>query len=758
MNDSARRPPTGSARAARIAVSLLACVAALAGCGGDASPAAADPAVVAAAGPPMAERLREVAARVETENEYLGEGRLKELRARLEGTRVQGGGEERYRLLCAVADAEMIHGDLDAALRLLEEARGMVDRSEPRVKAWLYPDVLLKIGVVHLRRAEVENCCARHSADSCVIPIRGKGVHGKTEPSTAAIASFTAAWNAAKAGSPQRDAAQWLLNVAYMTLGRWPREVPKEQLVPSTALGGDYDFPRFDNVAATVGFDFFNLSGGALAEDYDGDGRIDLMISSWDPRKPARLFRNGGDGAFAEVTKEANLETALGGLNAVAADYDGDGDVDVFVPRGGWLGKAGRQPKSLLRNDGRGRFEDVALEAGLGGRDYPSQAAAFADYDLDGDLDLFTASEAEPRAGMNYPCLLYRNEGDGTFEELGAEAGVTNLRRAKGCAWGDYDGDGDPDLYVSNVDDDNRLYRNDGGRFVDVAPELGVTKPHDGFPCWFFDYDGDGALDLFAAAFFRDVAPVGAAYLGRPDPAHYCRLYRGDGKGGFADVTEEVGLTRVAPVMGANFGDLDADGYPEIYLATGAPEYGALAPNILYRNAAADDGRRIYRDVTVASRFGILQKGHGVAFADFDGDGDLDVFAQTGGAYVTDTFKNALFENPGFGNHRLKVKLQGTRSNRAGYGARIRAEIEENGATRSVYAHVGCTSSFGGNPSLAFLGLGKATTVKTLEVRWPRSPDPQVFHDVPADRTVVIVEGAATLQPAAEPRSAFRRS
>jgi hypothetical protein len=659
----------------------------------------------------------------------------------------------RIRTLTEASYHELRAGDVKAAVQRCEEAVSLLSSLPKDVFLLTAPKVLNALGLARLRLGEIDNCCARHTPESCIMPIRGGGLHTKPEGSTGAIEALLKSLQFAPPDSEEFWTARWLLNVAHMTLGTWPNGLPKEHRLAADALGSPAGFPRFRNIAKEVGFGGLNHAGSAVAEDFDGDGLVDLFTSNWDVRRAARLYKNQGDGAFVERGAEAGLSKHLSGLNSMSVDYDNDGDPDVFIPRGAWLRDSGRHPKSLLRNDG-GVFTEVAYEVGLGGADYPTQAAAWADYDGDGDLDLFVGSEADPAAGRNYPSQLYRNDG-GKFTNVAKAAGVENFRFAKGCAWGDYDDDGDADLYVSNMGHENRLYRNNGdGTFVDVARDLGVLGPLKGFPCWFFDADNDGALDLLAAAFFHDVAPMVSGYYGKPMPEHYTRLYKNDGKGGFKDVTEEWGVTTAVPTMGANFGDLDNDGYPDFYLATGSPNYESLTPNVMFLN----QGGKGFRDVTVAGGFGILQKGHGVAFADFDGDGDQDIFAETGAAFLNDTFHNALFENPGFGNHWVNIKLSGVKANRAGYGARIRAEIEENGVVRSVYKYVGCVASFGSNPAAQHLGLGKATKIRRLEVRWPRPSNVvQEFRDLDVDRAYEIVEDAAGPRLVETKRAVFKK-
>jgi hypothetical protein len=200
--------------------------------------------------------------------------------------------------------------------------------------------------------------------------------------------------------------------------------------------------------------------------------------------------------------------------------------------------------------------------------------------------------------------------------------------------------------------------------------------------------------------------------------------------------------------MGCNFGDVDNDGFPDFYLGTGDPDYETLVPNLFFHNQR---GER-FADVTTAAGLGHLQKGHGVAFADFDHDGDQDIFIELGGAYPGDKFGNALFENPGFGNNWITIKLIGKQSNRSAIGARVRAEIEESVdkgpvSRRSVYKWVNSGGSFGANPLRLEIGLGSAEKISVLEVYWPTTGLTQRFHDVPVNQFIEIEESSPTYRP-----------
>jgi len=622
--------------------------------------------------------------------------------------------------------------------------------------------------VAWLRLGELENCLDQHTSASCLMPIQGAGVHRRTRGSRRAAELFAVVLER----DPTDLTSRWLLNLAYQTLGEYPDGVPPQWLIPPAVFASEAEVGRFEDVAPRVGVAVSGHAGGGVMEDFDGDGRLDLMVSSWRVEDPIHYFRNTGDG-FEERTEAAGLAGLNGGLNMVQADYDNDGDRDVLVLRGAWRGRFGRYPNSLLRNEGDGTFRDVTEEAGLLSF-HPTQTAGWADYDLDGDLDLFIGNESQP--GDLQPSELYRNRGDGTFEEVGQAAGAAVVGFIKGMAWGDYDGDHRPDLYVSRLGQPNVLLRNEapppragagedagedageaaapGARFRDVTAEAGVAAPLFGFPTWFFDYDGDGDLDLFADAFgprqapaempvmkpsiFRRFAAMGVAdYLRLPGPGDTPRLYRNRGDGTFEDVTAAAGLDRVIFAMGANYGDLDGDGRPDLYLGTGDPSMESLLPNRALLNSA--DGR--FRDVTTAAGLGHVQKGHAVSFGDVDNDGDQDVHEVMGGAFEGDVYPNALFLNPGTGHPSVTLELEGTASSRDAVGARVRVEVTTaDGGERSIYDRVTSGGSFGASPLRRTVGLGDAVAVRSVEVTWPTG-ETERFTGVEAGGAYRLREG-----------------
>ena len=402
-----------------------------------------------------------------------------------------------------------------------------------------------------MRLGETRNCVALHTSDSCILPIRPEGVHVDQAGSRKTIVVLTELL----AEDPGYLSGRWLLNIAFMTVGGYPQEVPEAQLIPPEVFASDQPMHRFRDVATERGVNTSSLAGGVVIDDFDGDGILDVVTSSSDPSAALRYFAGQNTGHFQDRSRNAGFEGLLGGFNLAQADYDNDGDLDLLVLRGAWEKHRGQHPNSLRQNDGTGTSTDVTFESGLGAVHYPTQTAAWADYDNDGDLALYVGNEWFEN--FPAPSQLFRNNGDGTFTEVAEQAGVQNKRCAKGVAWADFNGDRFPDLYVSNCRGKNRLYRNNGdGTFTDVATAVGVDRPWNSLTTWAWDYNNDGALDLFVAPYatkyavrlnddMPDLDDVVASYLGLPHDVESARLYQGNGRGGFQNVTAAQGLMRV---------------------------------------------------------------------------------------------------------------------------------------------------------------------------------------------------------------------
>ena len=612
-------------------------------------------------------------------------------------------------------------GDMEHAVPQYEKALEIADSKVPRAELLSNEAV----GAALLHKSEMENGVYRTPGDRCLAPMKPSSAYANKEDSKKAIEYFLKYLDQ----KPEELEVRWLLNLAYMTIGEYPQKVPAKYLIPPSAFESSEDVGRFRDVASEAGLNYFQTAGGVIVDDFENNGRLDVVTSSFNSCGRLHLFHNNGDGTFTEQGEKAGFTDQLGGLNILQTDYNNDGCMDILVLRGGWEIP---QRKSLLRNNCDGTFTDVTVAAGL---DKPTstQAGVWVDINNDGFLDLFVGNEGQP-------AQLFLNKGDGTFVDIAASAGVNRLMFTKGVTAGDYDNDGFPDLYVSNLNGANFLYHsNHDNTFTEVAQIAGVPGPGRGFATWFFDYDNDGLPDIFATSYFLSMDETARTYLGLPHNADTLKLYRNLGDGTFEDVTRQVGLDKVYMPMGANFGDIDNDGFLDIFLGTGNPSYATLKPSVLLHNK----GGKQFLDVTASSGTGEWHKGHGVAFADLTNRGDEDIIFEVGGATLGDSHALRVFENPGHGNDWITLKLVGVKTNRAAIGARIKVTVENKGqGTRSIYRTVGSGGSFGASPLQQHIGLGKDATISDIEVWWPTSNTRQHFAGVGKNQFLEITESA----------------
>ena len=648
-----------------------------------------------------------------------------------------------FQLKREIARHYLYAGKVEGALTVLEELEKELGKTLPLDAT---EAVKSELAFAYFRLGEVENCASGHNPESCLVPVQGGGVHQKRLGATEAVKLYAELLDDPRTNAENALTYRWMLNIGYMTLGEYPEGVPARWLIPPQAFASDADIGRFEEVAASRGLTEFGISGGLILEDFDNDGHLDVMISHMGLRDQLQYFHNNGDGTFTRRTDQAGLTGITGGLNIVQADYDNDGCIDVLVMRGAWLHDHGQFPLSLLRNNCDGTFTDVTAEAGLLG-EYPTQAATWADVNGDGLLDLFVGNEIDrehvawPDTAKNFE--LYLNNGDGTFTDVGPQSGIRVDGMIKAAVFGDYDNDGRPDLYVSVLGKPNHLFHNVSTgavpRFEDVTRKAGVAEPNASFTTWFFDYDNDGWEDLFVTGYSATMPNIVREYLGEKAEGERPRLYHNNRDGTFTDVSREMHLDRLLLTMGANFGDLDNDGWLDFYLGTGAPPLITLVPNRMFRN----DRGRVFQDVTTSGGFGNLQKGHGVAFGDVDNSGNQDIVEAMGGAYASDRFWASFYKNPGHGNHWVKLRLTGVKANRFAVGARIRiVPSPTEGAPREIHRVVSSGGSFGANSLRPHIGLGRAASIDQIEIRWPGSGLVQQFKGpLAADRTWEIVEG-----------------
>ena len=598
------------------------------------------------------------------------------------------------------------------------------------------------LGIAHLRMGERINCIKNHTGESCIFPIRGNGIQQDTAATRTAISYYTDILTT----NPADLESRWLLNVGYMAIGKYPDEVPKEYLIPGLTKPDAVAVKPFRDIAMQKGIHIGNMAGGSVVDDINNDGYLDIVTTGWDLTEGMHYFQSSGDGQFKDMSATSGLDKITGGLNMVQTDYNNDGWKDLFVLRGAWLRNYGEEPTSLLKNNGDGTFTDVTKKAGLFTLK-PTHSAAWADYNNDGWLDVYVGHETTVGKD-NYPSELFINNKNGTFTDVAKAAGCDFALFVKGVTAGDYNNDDLTDLFLSTLDGKKILLRNMGVSngvisFKNVSEEAGLSKDTvKTFTTWFWDYDNDGLLDILCTGYNFEkslgwYAAEAALGLGS-QRAGKVFVYRNKGDGKFEDVSEKLGLESLVFAMGANFGDINNDGYSDMYFGTGNPVYQSLIPNKMFLNI---EGKK-FADVTSSSRLGNLQKGHGVSFADFDNDGDQDIYIEMGGAYPGDAYQNSLYVNPGQNeNHFIKISLEGKDANKAAIGAKIKLTFDDAGKARSVYKVLNSGGSFGSNPLMQQIGIGQATSIKSIEIKWPGCKHVQLFQNIKADQQIHIIEG-----------------
>jgi tetratricopeptide (TPR) repeat protein len=620
-----------------------------------------------------------------------------------------------------LANLYSYQGAMDKAVAQWESAYQIAINQLPGAM----PELEEVLGIAYLHKSEMENGVYQHPDDRCIFPPRSSIRNSKTADSLKAVEYLTKYLER----KPDALDVRWLLNLGYLMLGGYPDQVPSKYLIPPSAFASRETVGRFVDVAEASGIKTFGESAGIIVDDFDNDGLLDVVLSDYDQCGAMHFFHNNGDGTFSDRTAAAGLSGQLGGYNMIQTDYNNDGCLDILVLRGAW---EFAQRKSLLKNNCDGTFTDVTAASGLAQPATSTQAAVWADIDNDGFLDLIIGNE-------NGAMQLFRNKGDGTFEDIAAAAGINRAGFTKSVVAADYDNDGYPDLFVSNANGNKYLFHNNRDRtFTDLASEAGVQKPYQSYTAWFFDYDNDGWPDLFVTSYYVSVDETMRTYLGLPPNAETMKLFKNMKDGSFRDVTQEVQLDKVFMSMGANFGDIDNDGYPDIYLGTGNPSYASLVPNVLLRN---HDGK-FFADVTASSGTGELHKTHGISFADVSNSGNEDLLVQVGGATPGDSHAFRLFKNPGKGNDWINLHLVGVKSNRAAIGARIKITVENGKSQRTIYRTVGSGGSFGASPLAQHIGLGKAARIVDLEIWWPTSNTRQNFSQADKNQFLEIKEFA----------------
>jgi hypothetical protein len=610
----------------------------------------------------------------------------------------------------------------------------------PKEKRELYSS----IAMVYLRHGEIENCVQNHNHQSCFLPISGEGVHQLPFGSKNAIQYLEALLTE----FPDDLESKYLLNLAYQTLGEYPDKVPAKWRIAPSWYTSKSKIEPFKDIAPALGLNRNTHAGGVVIDDFNNDGWLDIVVTSWHRNHAAIFYHNNGDGTFTDKTQEVGLDGQVGSLNVNQTDFNNDGWLDLYIMRGAWYGASGDIPNTLMMNTGRGTFVDVTIQSGLT-KQAATQTSAWADFNLDGWLDLVVANESFP--GYERGIDLYINQQNGTFSHQSEAYGLTQNEFFKGCVATDVNNDQYPDIYLSSLSRTPLLLINQGVKgisgFVAAESSAEPTGTPSSFPCWSFDYDNDGHEDLFVSPFSNEGSPSTMwmkSHDDQFDQSFLPKLNHNKGGGQFEEVGMPMGLNEVCFSMGCNFGDINSDGFLDFYLGTGNPLYQSVVPNKMYLNV---DGRK-FEDVSFSGGVANIQKGHGVSFGDWDRDGDEDIFAVIGGAYDGDAFYNSFFENPNEEkNHWLVLKLEGQSANRAAIGARVSITVIENGIERKIFRTVTSGASFGANSLLLEVGLRKAASIQSVMIQWPCKECPtQVFTGLEKNKAYLLVQNKSSAQ------------
>jgi tetratricopeptide (TPR) repeat protein len=532
---------------------------------------------------------------------------------------------------------------------------------------------------------------------------------------------------AALEANPENQSARHWVWLASERLGGYPSDVPAAFRMQPKG-GWESSTLRYQEISALCGLDKTSGARGIAIFDYNNDGLLDVAVVA--AHAGITLYRNNGDGTFTDVSIESGLYRSTNGFGITAGDYNNDGYTDICICRMGFYGGE----CELWRNNGDGTFTNVSDESGVASWG-PSFSVSFVDYDCDGWLDLFVATNLGGLFDRKTPNRLFHNNGDGTFTDVAVDAGITSKWPTIGHSWGDYNNDGYPDLFLSNAIGPPELYRNNGdGTFTNVTAQANLNHTNLAFGAQWCDVDDDGWLDIiqYSWAIHEDV--VHSMRTGEaPSYAHPTRVYRNNRDGTFTEIGRELGIKECWGSMSGNAADLNNDGYLDIALGNGGPLMDRSEPLVILEN----DGRR-FRNVTYTAGLPPMGKGHGVNCADLFNDGRLSILVGTGGNYPGDLMTSSVFCPAVRPGNYLAVHLTGTVSNRSAIGARMRLVA----GGREQHRVVNGGSNFGCLSPDQHFGLANLSHAKSLEVWWP-SGLKQQFENLPVNTKIRITEGAS---------------
>ena len=334
-------------------------------------------------------------------------------------------------------------GEENETIKILE---GIVEKNKNDQPNFIN-DALKYLALAYQRLGERNNCVSNHTSSSCIFPLQGDAIYMDTMASSNSIKIYEKILKQ----NPDDLESKWLLNIVFMTLGQYPKKVPSSLLIPGLDKDpSSYHIKPFENIASGLNLnDSRNMAGGSIVDDFNNDNYLDIITSAWGLDEGMHYFKNNKDGSFTDVSKESGLSDIKGGLNTIQADYNNDGYTDILVLRGGWWKEFGKQPNTLLKNNGDGTFADVTVASGILSF-HPTQTGTWADFNNDGWLDLFIGNETVSEQYL-HPCELFINNQNGTFTDEAEASGCQIIGFTKGVTSGDYNNDGWPDICISDL-------------------------------------------------------------------------------------------------------------------------------------------------------------------------------------------------------------------------------------------------------------------------------------------------------------------